>query len=167
MKPSPQIKTDPPPADGYWALAVVLAWAVPGLGHWYLGRPGKAAVYALAILGLFFAGLILGHWQAVSYNDTLLFVGQSLTGLPAFIAGYAGKGLPVLRPGQLLPLHAEMATLYTLIAGFLNLLVVIDAFMIANHIPRAHQIAEQEQEELKARLRPSEAEKDKEGRTRV
>ena len=140
-------RTKSPPADGYWALAVVLAWAVPGLGHWYLGRPGKAAVYALSIIGLFLAGLVLGHWRAVSYADTLPFIGQSLAGLPAFIAGYVGKNLPALRPGQLLPLHAEMASLYTLIAGFLNLLVVIDAFMVANNIPRAHQEEERRRED--------------------
>lgn len=166
--PNPRIKADPPPADGYWALAVVLAWAVPGLGHWYLGRRGKAAVYALSIIGLFLAGLFFGHWRAVSFDDSLLFVGQSLAGLPAFISGYAAKNLPSLRPGQILPLHAEMATLYTLIAGFLNLLVVIDAFMVANNIPRAHQVQEQEEEQLKARLRPPEEQKEnKEGRARV
>ena len=147
--PSPRPNL-PARAEGYWALAVVLAWAVPGLGHWYLGRPGKAAVYAVSILALFLAGLVIGHWRPVNYNDTLLFIGQSLNGLPAFIAGYAGKNLTTLRPGDIRPLHAEMATLYTLIAGFLNLLVVIDAFMVANHIPRAHQVPDADEQDERA-----------------
>jgi hypothetical protein len=145
--PNPRTRAHASPAEGYWPLAIVLAWAVPGLGHWYLGRPGKAAVYGISILGLFLAGLLLGAWRPVNYNDTLLFVGQSLAGAPAFIAGYAGKNLATLQPGEIRPLHAEMATLYTLIAGFLNLLVVIDAFMVANHIPRAAQEEENEREE--------------------
>jgi hypothetical protein len=42
------------------ALAVLLAWLVPGLGHWYQGRRTKAALYFLCIMGLFAFGLYLG-----------------------------------------------------------------------------------------------------------
>ena len=46
-------------------LAAVLAFLVPGAGHFYQGRTFKAAVYFTGILFLFFAGLILGDWQPV------------------------------------------------------------------------------------------------------
>ena len=40
-------------------LAGVLAWLVPGLGHWYQGRRGKALVYFFSIVGIFVYGLYL------------------------------------------------------------------------------------------------------------
>jgi hypothetical protein len=42
------------------ALAAVLAWLIPGLGHWYQGRGAKAALYFFCIMGLFSYGLYLG-----------------------------------------------------------------------------------------------------------
>jgi hypothetical protein len=41
------------------ALAAVLAWLIPGLGHWYQGRRAKAVLYFVCIMGLFGYGLYL------------------------------------------------------------------------------------------------------------
>ncbi len=41
-------------------LAALLAWLIPGLGHFYQGRRAKAALYFVCILGLFVFGLCLG-----------------------------------------------------------------------------------------------------------
>jgi hypothetical protein len=119
-----------------WVFAIALAWIFPGLGHWYLGRRHKAVIFAVCIVGLFVTGLIFTHGRAVNYNDTLLFVGQSLSGFIAFIAGYAGQQMALSGPPAVLPVRAEMGSLYTLIAGLLNLLVVVDAFMVGNNIQR-------------------------------
>ena len=51
-------------------LAAFLAWLVPGLGHLYQGRRGKAALYATTILGLFFVGLVLGDWKIAYWRWT-------------------------------------------------------------------------------------------------
>jgi hypothetical protein len=42
------------------ALAALLAWLVPGLGHWYQGRKAKAVLYFVAIVGIFEFGVFLG-----------------------------------------------------------------------------------------------------------
>ena len=42
------------------AMAGLLAWLIPGLGHWYQGRRAKAVLYFVAIMGLFVFGLYLG-----------------------------------------------------------------------------------------------------------
>ena len=42
------------------ALAAILAWLVPGLGHWYQGRRAKAVLFFVCIMGLFGYGLWLG-----------------------------------------------------------------------------------------------------------
>jgi hypothetical protein len=46
-------------------IAGVLAFLIPGAGHWYQGRRFKATIYSICILTLFVWGMILGNWQPV------------------------------------------------------------------------------------------------------
>lgn len=46
-------------------LAALLAFLIPGAGHFYQGRRLKAGIYFTGILSLFFAGMVLGDWQPV------------------------------------------------------------------------------------------------------
>lgn len=46
-------------------LAALLAFLIPGAGHFYQGRRLKAGIYFTGILFLFFAGMVLGDWQPV------------------------------------------------------------------------------------------------------
>lgn len=46
-------------------IAGVLAFLIPGAGHWYQGRRFKATIYSVCILTLFVWGMILGSWQPV------------------------------------------------------------------------------------------------------
>ncbi len=130
----PLIKQDRIPSP---MTAVLLAWLLPGLGHWYLGRRNKAIVFAAGVILLLVTGSALGQWRVVSFSDTILFIGQVLSGLPALL-------LAVLS-GQILAAHGtpdvvnnayEMGVLYTLVAGLLNLLVIFDAYMLGSDIER-------------------------------
>jgi hypothetical protein len=58
-------QTDPPPIDQSIdlknpALAALLAWLIPGLGHWYQGRRAKSVLFFVCIMGLFVYGVYLG-----------------------------------------------------------------------------------------------------------
>ncbi len=136
-------------------LAALLAWMIPGLGHWYQGRYGKAVLYFICILSLFFAGMILGDWRVVywrwvnplanSERFCLNYLGQFFVGLPAFPAliqatlnHYGMSPLPggyLMEPSQneinglydLGSKFVEMGYLYTTIAGLLNILAIFDA----------------------------------------
>ena len=46
-------------------IAALLAYLIPGAGHWYQGRRFKATIYSVCILSLFIWGMILGNWQPV------------------------------------------------------------------------------------------------------
>lgn len=72
-------------------LAAVLGYLIPGLGHAYQGRFFKATVYAVCILGTFFAGMALGDWQPVYYrmdsdHSRFSYFSQVMVGLPALPA---------------------------------------------------------------------------------
>lgn len=136
-------------------LATLLAWLVPGLGHLYQGRRGKALLYATCILGLYFLGLALGegkivYWEwinpignAEKFRASYLcqfFVG--LPALPGLIQGtlrYYGHD-PILwgfldnpGPNAINALHPKLGKLvevgwvYTVVAGLLNILAIYDA----------------------------------------
>ena len=48
------------------AIAAILAWLLPGAGHYYQRRYFKAAVYGLSIWTLVVAGLAMGSYRAAS-----------------------------------------------------------------------------------------------------
>ena len=52
-------------------VAALLAFAIPGAGHWYQGRRFKATIYSVCILTIFVWGMILGGGQPV-YSQLLL-----------------------------------------------------------------------------------------------
>jgi len=136
-------------------VAAFLAWLVPGLGHFYQGRKGKAALYASCILGLFLMGMLMGegkivYWRWVSpFNSDkfcLYYPGQFFAGLPALPAliqatlNHYGHD-PILwgfmaEPSQIVlnGLHprlgklVEIGTIYTTVAGLLNILAIYDAY---------------------------------------
>ncbi len=77
-------------------LAALLAWMIPGLGHFYQGRIGKGVLYATCILSLFVVGLAMGDWRIIYWRwvnpmantETFCFnyLGQFWAGLPALPA---------------------------------------------------------------------------------
>ncbi len=72
-------------------VAALLAFLLPGLGHWYQRRWFKAAVYSICILSTFFWGLHLGQWRIVYFDwqpgrRRIGYLAQVLVGLPALPA---------------------------------------------------------------------------------
>ncbi len=75
-------KTSPPIA----ALALILAWIVPGLGHIYLGKYLRGAVIFLAIGATFWAAVGMGGVMTVDYqNQRWWFAAQMLTGVHGIV----------------------------------------------------------------------------------
>jgi hypothetical protein len=136
--------------------AAFLAWLIPGLGHYYQGRKGKAWLYAICILSIYFVGIALGegkivYWRWVNplqYPEKfcLHYLGQFFVGLaslPALIQGtlryydmnpILGGFLAEAPQNVLNGLHprlgklVEIGTIYTTIAGLLNILAIYDAY---------------------------------------
>lgn len=100
------------------ALAAVLAWLVPGLGHFYQGRVAKGILFSVCILSTFFYGLYLGSssdmgWGRVVYASWrpgqrrypyLCQIGVGLAAMPALVeANRAANGKKPLLGGFMAP----------------------------------------------------------------
>lgn len=135
-------------------LAFVLAWALPGLGHWYLGERRRAAFIAAGVLGLLFGGLFIGGIDAVDQReDGPWFLAQAWNGPLVFVADFANEQM-LKQPGgagELLPSPGppvspggppselrvsslkgvgvvnDVGTLYIALGGLMNLIAMLDA----------------------------------------
>jgi hypothetical protein len=111
-------------------VATVLAWLVPGAGHLYLGRRGRAVTFLLLVAMSITVGVLLHGKlftivpeQPLSRLGTLASMGM---GIPYFVLqfalGYRGE------------IHAssyEYGSAFLLTAGLMNLLVILDVWDIA------------------------------------
>lgn len=113
------------------AVAMILAWLVPGLGHFYLGRRRTALAFAVIVALTFLAGL--------SFQGRLYTIedGQPLTILATFavygagLLNLAARALLENPGGTILAPTFEYGCAYLLTAGLMNLLLVLDAHDIA------------------------------------
>jgi hypothetical protein len=68
-------------------VALVLAWAVPGLGHLLIGQKVRGVIFMLAIHGLFAAGLLLAGIRAINPPEQAIWTyTQYLAGWPMVVA---------------------------------------------------------------------------------
>lgn len=112
------------------ATAVLLAWALPGLGHLYLGRRRRAALYAGIILFMFTFGLwlegSLSRPASGSYLSTLATVADMGAGPVYFVTQLAGWGA-----GRVTAATHEIGNTFHWSAGVMNMLLLLDAHDIA------------------------------------
>ncbi len=138
-------------------LAAFLGWLLPGAGHLYQGRYGKGVLFMVCILTTYFFGLAMGGGHVVyaswKPNDKrwqyFCQLGVGLPALPAIAqARRADAGRPLLMGGIMAPPNRrptdgnpdelakwhrdynslfDLGTVYTMIAGLLNVLAIYDA----------------------------------------
>ena len=116
--------------SGALVLLCVAAWAIPGAGHLWLGRRNKGLVFLVALPLMFAIGLGLrGRIFPFDLADPLVALAALADfgiGLTYFIAAGLGYGT-----GDVRAVTYEYGNAFLIVAGLLNLLVVIDAYDIA------------------------------------
>jgi hypothetical protein len=81
-------------------LALVLAWLVPGAGHFYLGRPIRGAIIFVVIGATFWTGMAVGGVLTMDYyNNRGWFVAQMCTGAHGLVGWHRQKAVyePVIK----------------------------------------------------------------------
>jgi uncharacterized membrane protein YdfJ with MMPL/SSD domain len=111
--------------------AMVLAYLGPGAGHFYLGRRALAAAFCAIVAVLFLAGLAVdGSLYLISEArgsilNTLASLGSMGSGALYFVAKAKGPH------GSISSATFEYGRMFTLSAGLMNLVLVLDCYDIA------------------------------------
>jgi len=112
-------------------IAMALAYLVPGAGHLYLGRRFRGIAYFCIVVFMFAIGLAVdGDLYAVTRSGGSLLrllaaFGSMGAGLLYWIADFKGV------VGDITSITYEHGTAFIITAGLMNLLLVLDAFDIA------------------------------------
>jgi hypothetical protein len=147
-------EASPPGGPLSSAVAGLLAWLIPGAGHWFLGRRVRAVILFVIIQGLFWWGVAIGGVFTVDPREELWWSrAQLCTGAGGVVSYYrqsakhqslveeakatdgdldhvtqslkAAKNLVLVAPA------AGPARVFTGVAGMLNLLCIIDVVLLA------------------------------------
>ena len=109
--------------------ALVFGWIFPGAGHAYAGQRGKAVLFGVLITGLLVAGFAMGQGTNLLPNEWW-YAPQLGAGGPAALLTPLSQYLAIRRPVDWASPVREIGTLYTAVAGLLNLLVMMDAYVL-------------------------------------
>jgi hypothetical protein len=119
----------PASEPGTLVLVCVAAWAIPGAGHFWLGRAQKGTVFLVSLTAMFVLGLLL-KGRLFPFD-----LSEPLVALAAF--ANAGLGLPWiagramgLGSGLVTAVSYEYGNTFLIVAGLLNFLVMLDAYDI-------------------------------------
>jgi hypothetical protein len=116
--------------SGGLVLLCLASWAIPGAGHLWLGRRSKGLVFLVALPLMFAIGLgIHGRLFPFDLSEPLVClaaVADLGIGLMYFAASALGFGA-----GDVRAVTYEYGNAFLIVAGLLNLLVIVDAYDVA------------------------------------
>lgn len=116
-------------------VTILMAWLMPGSGHYFLGRRVRGAIIFATVILCFTIGLLMHGpmFQLGSSGDLLSrliqyggFVGNVAAGIPYFLAIWFGYAQPD-QAGHTF----DYGSKFLVCAGLLNILAIVDAYEIA------------------------------------
>jgi hypothetical protein len=122
------VESHPSPANAYLICAV--AWVIPGAGHLWLARRQKGVIFFVALplmfaIGLWLEGRLFPFELAQPLVALAAFANVGI-GAPYLVAKAAGAGA-----GNAIAQSFEYGNAFLIMAGLLNMLVVLDAFDVS------------------------------------
>jgi hypothetical protein len=116
-------------------VAAILAWLLPGLGHWWIGERARGAIFFVVVCVTFWGGVAVGGVRTtVAPTDNGAWIAAQLCmGPQTFLALYWNHRLETDASEGPKDLNkaawpaSSIAVVYSGVAGLLNLLVIIDA----------------------------------------
>ena len=124
-------------------LVALAGWLVPGAGYWLIGQKKRAITVGVTIVAIFIVGILISGIRVVEAPDMHAtgnvlqkiltkpwFIGQVLNGPMGIAAAWVSDQLAQSTQYRAIEAKARLAeigTLYTAVAGMLNLLTIIDS----------------------------------------
>lgn len=114
--------------------SMFLAWAIPGAGHLFLGRRGRALVFFIVVAFMFLVGVAIdgGLYTVATSRGSWLKILASVGSMGSGLFYFVGKRIGV--PGDIVSATFEYGSTFTLTAGLMNLLLVLDCFDISREV---------------------------------
>jgi hypothetical protein len=107
-------------------FAGILAWWIPGAGHWLIGERKRAVIIFVALMFAFTLGLCIGSMAVIEkpwYYAQILF-----SPMVAYLEHLNRSVLHLDSFGR----PREIGEIYTGIAGMMNLLCIVNAMYLAH-----------------------------------
>jgi len=106
-------------------VAMMLAWLVPGLGHFFQGRRTRGVMVFVCLVGLFALGTMLAEGSNLSRERHFYYwSGQFLIGLPGILAELAFGDMRITTHIR----YVDTGLVFGCVAGLLNVLAMIDVY---------------------------------------
>jgi hypothetical protein len=110
------------------ALCAGLSWLVPGLGHAKVGQKDKGALMGAAVVAVFALGLVFSSGHAVDRAQYgVWWIGQNLFGGGSLFAALVTGPMRSVET----PIDLDLGIVLCTVAGLMNLVVMCDAYTIA------------------------------------
>lgn len=116
--------------------SMFLAWAIPGAGHLFLGRRGRALIFFAVVVLMFLIGVSIDGslYTFATSRDSWLKLLASLASMGSGLLYFVARRIGV--PGDVVSATYEYGTPFTVTAGLMNLLLVLDCYDIARGVKR-------------------------------
>lgn len=122
------------PPLNLWVKPVILAWLLPGSGHFYLKRERHGVLVFFAVVGMFVCGLLMrGQMFEPKFGDLFTtvvncggYIGDIAVGALYFLVKWLGYNQV-----QLATATADYGTKFLVCSGLLNILAIVDTFEIS------------------------------------
>jgi TM2 domain-containing membrane protein YozV len=112
-------------------IGIVLSLVLPGAGHFYVGRKKQAVAFLVIVITLFICGLLVDgkvyEFERGKTLNNLATIGSMGLGVPYLVALLAGPF------GDVQSDTFEYGCAFTLTAGLMNLLLMLDVFDVAEN----------------------------------
>jgi hypothetical protein len=126
--------TESMPPLNVWLPPVLLAWVIPGGGHFLLKRSGRGAMILASVTLMFLFGMFMrGMMFTPEKGDiltTLINYGGFLSDLASGALYFAASMFGYAQPDLAGAVH-DYGTKFLVTAGLLNILAMVDVYEIA------------------------------------
>lgn len=111
--------------------AMALAYLIPGAGHLYLGKRARAITFFVIVVMMFAIGLAVDGdlYTLAQSGGSLLRLLAALGSMGSGVMYFIGAAMGA--HGDVTSITYEHGTAFTITAGLMNLLLMLDAFDIA------------------------------------
>jgi hypothetical protein len=116
--------------SGSLLLLCLVSWAVPGAGHLWLGRRAKGLIFLAALPLMFVIGLAI-HGRLFPFDLREPLVGLAALADVGIGVVYVAAVVLGFGQGDVTKVTYEYGNAFLVVAGLLNVLVIIDACDIA------------------------------------